>query len=162
MNSVGQPTASASPWIETNVSVIFRRSAAAGSAGATGALFDKARHLDGSAALGLELRESLLGQARGLGSRIRLHDTLERRPRIAERLELVLAVRDLQHRVRSLARIRELVEHGLERLQRRVVILAHVERFAKPVGRIVGPRPVRVLREVELEALARLLVAPRL
>src|SRR6185312_6087877 len=150
-NTVGQPIASASPWIEWKISVMRSRSAA--TAGAAVAALVLAS-LTTMPSTGLDAAQPLLREAGGLGAGVFADHGLERGLRGRRLLQFELAVADLEQRIGRFLALRELVQQVLERLQRHLVVGGDVVRLTQPVERIRGERMIRVLLD-ELAELAR-------
>src|SRR6187431_1360913 len=98
-------------------------------------------------ALAIQLREPLAGETGGGGIAKTLYDLVERRARLAPVLQLVIAVADLEQRIRNLAGLRILLDHGPEIAQRVRILFGDVVRFTEPVLRVVGQRAVRERRQ---------------
>src|SRR5690606_18516397 len=87
---------------------------------------------------------------------------LERGARVVVLLELVVAVADLEQRVRELGRLRVLLDDLLEFGQSAHEVALHVMRLGEPVLRVVRERALREAREKILERGRRLRTAARL
>src|SRR5690348_231710 len=106
-NTVGQPIASASPWIEWKISVMRRRSAGIGATDAAPASLPITA-TSANRRLQLQSAQAFLRQAGGAGIGVFAGDLLQRGLAGVSLLELELAVADLQQRVGRLLALREL------------------------------------------------------
>src|SRR6185436_6421972 len=146
MKKVGQPTASASPWSDRNVSVMRSR-AAAGTAESSADMVPSS-----VAAVVADALEA--GFRLGGGWRIRelLDHARECRARGPRMLELGLAEPDLQERIRRLAVAGIVFQQAIECSKRCGIVAPHVVRLTQPVHRVWRQLVLRVLCQEILQS----------
>src|SRR5262245_14340962 len=127
MKNVGQPTASASPWSERNVSVM-RSWAAAGTADSSADIVPSS-----AAAVVADALEARLGLGGGRRVREFLHHPGKRGASRTSVLQLGLAEADLQERVRRLAVAGIVLQQSLEGRERRRIVAPYVVGLAEPI-----------------------------
>src|SRR5688572_27910088 len=78
------------------------------------------------APLALHLRQALTGESGGGLIRVLLNDLVQCSARLRPILQLIVAIADLEQRIRHLARRRTLIDDGTEAFQRIAVFFRHI------------------------------------